>query len=160
MIPSPGELFNDWGRNSDYHETGYEDVFYHGVPPALAAEARRRERNESSKTLKEPWPLTAWPETPPRYLLCRDDRVFSAAWARRHAQERLRLPQPAARAGRAPPRLRRRDDGSDLILQPQFPGSGVGQPCVLSSAKNARTSAAMTSGYSMATKWPPRGRTV
>lgn len=89
MIPSPGEFFSDWWRNSGYEETGYEDVFYHDVPPALAAEARRRERNESSKALKEPWPLTAWPETPTRYLLCRDDRMFSAAWARRHAHERL-----------------------------------------------------------------------
>jgi hypothetical protein len=89
MIPSPGELFSDWWRNSGYNETGYEDVFYHDVPPALAAEARRRERNESSKALKEPWPLTAWPEIPTSYLLCRDDRMFPAAWARRHAHERL-----------------------------------------------------------------------
>jgi pimeloyl-ACP methyl ester carboxylesterase len=89
MIPSPGELFGDWWRNSGYEETGDEDVFYHDVPPALAAEARRRERNESSKALKEPWPLVAWPETPTRYLLCRNDRMFSAAWARRHAHERL-----------------------------------------------------------------------
>jgi pimeloyl-ACP methyl ester carboxylesterase len=91
MIPAPGELFSDWWRTSGYEETGYEDVFYHDVPPALAAEARRRERNESSKALKEPWPLTAWPQTPTRYLLCRDDRMFPAAWARRHAQERLGL---------------------------------------------------------------------
>jgi len=26
---------------------------------------------------------------PTRYLLCSDDRVFPAAWARRHARERL-----------------------------------------------------------------------
>ena len=66
MIPSPGEFFNDWRRNSGYEATEFEDVFYHDVPPALADEARRRERNESSKALKEPWPLTAWPETPTR----------------------------------------------------------------------------------------------
>jgi pimeloyl-ACP methyl ester carboxylesterase len=28
---------------------------------------------------------------PTRYLLCRDDRMFPAAWARRHARERLDL---------------------------------------------------------------------
>jgi len=39
--------------------------------------------------LQQPWPLEAWPETPTRYLLCRDDRMFAAAWARRHARERL-----------------------------------------------------------------------
>jgi hypothetical protein len=57
-------------------------------PSQLAAEARRRERNETSKALQEPWPLEAWLETPTRYLY-RDDRMFPAARARRHARERL-----------------------------------------------------------------------
>jgi pimeloyl-ACP methyl ester carboxylesterase len=89
MIPSPGELLADWWTNSGYEASGYDDVFYADVPPALAAEARRRERNETSRALQEPWPLTAWPDTPTRYLLCRDDRMFPAAWARRHARARL-----------------------------------------------------------------------
>lgn len=91
MIPSPGELFANWWANAGYEESGYEDVFYHDVPRALAAEARRRERGEDSKALQEPWPLEAWPDVPTRYLLCRDDRMFPAAWARRHARERLDL---------------------------------------------------------------------
>ncbi len=91
MIPSPGELFADCWANAGYEESGYEDVFYHDVPRALAAEARRRERGEDSKALQEPWPLEAWPDVPTRYLLCRDDRMFPAAWARRHARERLDL---------------------------------------------------------------------
>ncbi len=89
MIPSPGETFADWWKNAGYEESGYDDVFYHDVAPELAAEARRREREEASKALREPWPLEAWPDTPTRYLLCRDDRMFPAAWARRHARERL-----------------------------------------------------------------------
>ena len=92
MIPSPGELFADWWTNSGYEASGYQDdddVFYHDVPPALAAEAKRRERNESSRALHEAWPLEAWPDTPTRYLLCRDDRMLPAAWARRHARARL-----------------------------------------------------------------------
>jgi pimeloyl-ACP methyl ester carboxylesterase len=91
MIPSPGELFGDWWTNARYEESGFEDVFYHDVPAELAAEARRRERSEDSKALQEPWPLGAWPDVPTRYLLCRDDRMFPAAWARRHARERLNL---------------------------------------------------------------------
>ena len=91
MIPSPGELFANWWTNAGYEGSGEEDVFYHDVPPALAAEARRRERGEDSKALQEPWPLKAWPYTPTEYLLCRDDRTFPAAWARRHARERLDL---------------------------------------------------------------------
>jgi Alpha/beta hydrolase family len=91
MIPSPGELLADWWTNADYEESGYDDVFCHDVPSELAAEARRRERGEDSKALREPWPLEAWPEVPTRYLLCRGDRMFPAAWARRHARERLDL---------------------------------------------------------------------
>ncbi|NED96615.1 alpha/beta hydrolase [Phytoactinopolyspora alkaliphila] len=89
MVPSPGELFADWWDNAGYEETGYDDAFYHDVPPALAAEAKRRGRGEDSLAIQQPWPLDAWPDTPTRYLLCRDDRMFTAAWARRHARERL-----------------------------------------------------------------------
>jgi pimeloyl-ACP methyl ester carboxylesterase len=89
MIPAPGELFSDWWEASGYEASGYDDLYYHDVPPQLAAEAARRERDETSRALQEPWPLAAWPDTPTRYLLCRDDRVFTAAWARRHARERL-----------------------------------------------------------------------
>ena len=89
MIPSPGELFDDWWVNSRYEASGYDDIFYHDVHPDLAAEAQRRERDETSRALREPWPLAAWPGTPTRYLLCRDDRMFPAAWARRHPRERL-----------------------------------------------------------------------
>ena len=89
MIPSPGELFDDWWTNAGYEQSGFDDLFYHDVPPQLAAEAQRRERGDDSKALREPWPLDAWPATPTRYLLCRDDRMFTADWARRHARERL-----------------------------------------------------------------------
>jgi pimeloyl-ACP methyl ester carboxylesterase len=89
MIPSPGELFADWWANTGYEESGYDDAFYHDVSPDLAAEARRRSRPEAARAFHEPWPLEAWPGTPTRYLLCRDDRMFPAEWARRHARERL-----------------------------------------------------------------------
>lgn len=89
MIPSPGERFDEWWVNVGYEESGLGDVFYHDVPPALAEEARRRERQEESRALREPWPLDAWPETPTRYVLCREDRLFAPAWARRHARARL-----------------------------------------------------------------------
>jgi pimeloyl-ACP methyl ester carboxylesterase len=89
MIPAPGERFGDWWENAGYEQGGLDDVFYHDVPPQLAAAAQRRERDEDSKALREPWPLDSWPATPTRYLLCRDDRMLPAAWARRHARERL-----------------------------------------------------------------------
>jgi pimeloyl-ACP methyl ester carboxylesterase len=89
MIPLPGELFADWWTNTAYEGSGFDDLYYHDVEPELEAEARRRERDETSKALQEPWPLDHWPETPTRYLLCRDDRMLPAAWARHHVRERL-----------------------------------------------------------------------
>jgi len=89
MIPAPGELLADWWANTGYEASGSDDVFYHDVSPALAEEAQRHERDEKSKTPLQPWPLDAWPDTPTRYLLCRDDRMFAAAWARSHARARL-----------------------------------------------------------------------
>jgi pimeloyl-ACP methyl ester carboxylesterase len=89
MIPSPGELFGDWWANTGHENSGLDDVFYHDVPPELAAEAMKRERDQAEKPLLEPWPLETWPDVPTRYLLCRDDRMFTAEWARRHARERL-----------------------------------------------------------------------
>jgi len=91
MIPSGRERVDEWWTNVGYEDSGFDDVFYYDVPPELAAEAQRRERDEQAKALREPWPLDTWPQTPTRYLLCRDDRMFTAGWARRHARERLGL---------------------------------------------------------------------
>jgi pimeloyl-ACP methyl ester carboxylesterase len=91
MVPAPGELFSDWWKDTGYEGSGFEDVFYHDVPPDLATEAQSREREESSAALQQPWPLAAWPDVATKYLLCRNDRMFPADWARRHARERLGL---------------------------------------------------------------------
>jgi SAM-dependent methyltransferase len=89
MVPAPGELAQDWWANTGY-ESSYEgDVYYHDVPPELAAEAARRTRGQAAKPMAEPWPLSAWPDVPTRYLLCRDDRAFPAEWLRGVVQERL-----------------------------------------------------------------------
>jgi pimeloyl-ACP methyl ester carboxylesterase len=89
MIPAPGELFADWWSDTGYESSGYDDIFYHDISPELTAEARTRERDQADKPLQEPWPLDAWPDVPTRYLLCRDESMFPADWARRHARERL-----------------------------------------------------------------------
>jgi pimeloyl-ACP methyl ester carboxylesterase len=84
MIPAFGESFDDWWTNAGYEEGGYHDV-----PPELAAEARARDYGQADAVLAQPWPLDRWPDVRTRYLLCRDDRMFPAEWARRHARERL-----------------------------------------------------------------------
>src|SRR4051812_14236833 len=54
MIPAPRERFDDWWTNAGYEDSGLDDVFYHDVPAALAAEAQQHERDERSKALREP----------------------------------------------------------------------------------------------------------
>lgn len=115
MIPAPGELFSDWWANAGHEESGYDDLFYHDVPPDLAAEAQRRERGEDALALQQPWPLEAWPDTPTRYLLCRDDRMFPAAWARRHARERLGIEADEVDGGHYVPLARPRELADRLV---------------------------------------------
>jgi pimeloyl-ACP methyl ester carboxylesterase len=96
MIPSPGEAPQDWWANTGYEREVREQdddviaTYYHDVPPELASEALKRERAHPSATsMREPWPLEAWPDVPTRFLLCRDDRFFPPAFLRRVAHERL-----------------------------------------------------------------------
>jgi len=104
MIPSPGETPEDWWTNTGYAEavreqaardggrTGSDDPlvsYYNGVPRALAEEALRRARKESTTAWRTPWPLDAWPDVPTKFVLCKDDHFFPAAFLRRLAAERL-----------------------------------------------------------------------
>ena len=105
MIPAPGESPGEWWDKTRYREaveeqarldggkTGNDDpliTYYNGVPRALAEEALRRgQRGESSEVWKTPWPLDTWPNVPTKFILCKDDRFFPAAFMRRVAQERL-----------------------------------------------------------------------
>jgi pimeloyl-ACP methyl ester carboxylesterase len=95
MVPAPGERAGEWWTNTGYEQESREEsddelaTYYHDVPPELAAEAMSRERDQSGTPMQEPWPLKAWPEVPTRFLLCRDDRAFPAAFMRRVARERL-----------------------------------------------------------------------
>jgi pimeloyl-ACP methyl ester carboxylesterase len=93
MIPAPGEAPDDWWANTGYRSEGGDDdviaTYYHDVPPELAAEALRRERDQSATPGRQPWPLEAWPDVPTRVLLCRDDRLFRPDFMRRVARERL-----------------------------------------------------------------------
>jgi pimeloyl-ACP methyl ester carboxylesterase len=108
MVPRPGETGEDWWANSGYEEatrqqSGQDDsaigIFYHDVPPELAAEAMARERHQAATPMREPWPLETWPDVPTRYLLCRDDRLFPAKWTRRFVRERLGITPDEIDAG-------------------------------------------------------------
>ena len=111
MIPSPGETGAEWWANTGHaqarRELGGDDdsdiaVFLHDVPPELAAEALANARDQAATPMLEPWPLDAWPDVPTRYLLCRDDRMFPAEWARRLVWERLGITPDEMDGGHCP----------------------------------------------------------
>jgi pimeloyl-ACP methyl ester carboxylesterase len=111
MIPAPGETGQEWWANTGWEQAAREQagpndspiaVFLHDVPPELAAEALKRERDQAGTPMLEPWPLDAWPDVPTKYLLCRDDRMFPAEWTRRHVRERLGISPDEIDGGHAP----------------------------------------------------------
>jgi pimeloyl-ACP methyl ester carboxylesterase len=111
MIPAPGERAGEWWERSGYlaavRELGERDesdigMFLHDVPPAIAEKALAQSRDESSRMFDDPWPLAAWPDVPTRYIVCRDDRFLPAAFARRHARERLGIEPDEIDGGHCP----------------------------------------------------------
>jgi pimeloyl-ACP methyl ester carboxylesterase len=107
MVPSPGESAEEMFANTGYRQEEQTDpsdlaVFYHDVPPDLAAEASVRGRNQSEKPWQEPWPLNAWPSVPTRYLLCSNDRIFPAVWTRRVVADRLAFTPDEIESGHCP----------------------------------------------------------
>jgi pimeloyl-ACP methyl ester carboxylesterase len=90
MIPRPGETCDEmWEATGWKFPRGEVDAFYHDVDPALAAEAKSRERGQSETTSREPWPLDAWPSVPTHVIIGRDDRFFPADWLRGVVRDRL-----------------------------------------------------------------------
>ena len=92
MVPSPGESPGEWWANTGHvfpEPFDPAEVFTHDLPPALAAESAAHVREQSGTPFEKPWPLAAWPDVPTRFLLCRDDRFFPAAFQRRVVRERL-----------------------------------------------------------------------
>jgi pimeloyl-ACP methyl ester carboxylesterase len=90
MIPQPGETDGEmWTATGWTFPKGEADAFYHDVDPALAGEAKSRERGQSETTGREPWPLGAWPDVPTHVIIGRDDRFFPADWLRGVVRDRL-----------------------------------------------------------------------
>jgi pimeloyl-ACP methyl ester carboxylesterase len=118
MIPWPGESPDDWWSNTGYPEasrtqaaqdgglTGSSDpyvCYFHDVPKHLADQVSSREPSPpSNSAYYEPWPLDALPTTPPRYILCTEDRLFPAAFQRRLARDRLGITPDEITSGHCP----------------------------------------------------------
>lgn len=112
MVPAPGGPPGAWwGRTRwaearqveiDRYGDSDEATFLHDVPPALAAEASARDRNQSGTPFERPWPLEKWPDVPTRFLLCREDRFFPAEFQRRVAREGLGITADEMGGGHLP----------------------------------------------------------
>jgi pimeloyl-ACP methyl ester carboxylesterase len=105
MIPAPGEKPEDWADNTGLWQAQAEqgrdgDQFYHDVPRELAEEAAARGgRAQSGTPGRSPWPLSAWPAIPTRFVLCTEDRFFPAGFMRRVVGERLGIVPDEIAAG-------------------------------------------------------------
>ena len=107
MVPAPHESAETMFATSGWHPEPVEDnstraLFYHDVPPELAAEALRRGRPQSETPGKQPWPLDAWPTVPTRFILCRNDRFFPPRWLRPLVRERLGFAPDELDSGHCP----------------------------------------------------------
>jgi len=108
MVPAPYESAVEMFAATAWQPTALEDnstreVFYHDVPSDLADEALRRGGRRQSETPgNQLWPLGRWPAVPTRAVICRQDRLFPAAWLRRVVQERLGILPDEIDSGHCP----------------------------------------------------------
>jgi len=99
MIPAPGETAGAWwdatGQGAARVAAGlgpFDPVadFFHDVPPEVTAEVMAgEERQPSDRSFAEPWPATGWPAVPTVVLQGLDDRLFTPAFMRGLARDRL-----------------------------------------------------------------------
>jgi hypothetical protein len=114
MVPSPGEAPGEWWANTGFAEArqaeleriGGDDgpiaTFLHDVPPDLVAESEHHIREQSGTPFEKPWPLEVWPHVPTKFVLCRHDRFFPAAFMRRVVHERLGMTADELDSGHLP----------------------------------------------------------
>ena len=108
MVPRPGETGIERWSNTDHTDhtppwpDDERDVFLQDVPADVAVATLARSRTQTRRVMEEPWPLDAWPAVPTRFLLCRDDRCFPAAWLRRVVHARLGITADEIDGGHMP----------------------------------------------------------
>ena len=138
MIPNPGETGEAWWSNTGQHEAQLEYLatigvtpeeaeddrvlYFHDVPLDLTKEAESRDQGQSWTPMTQPWPLAAWPETPTRVLVGRDDRLFPEAFQRRIARERLGIEAETIPGGHLVP-LADPDGVADRLIRPEPPSA-------------------------------------
>jgi pimeloyl-ACP methyl ester carboxylesterase len=115
MVPAPGESGDEWWEDTGAEQAridlAHEEdrdphdmvaMFLHDVPPDVVAASEAHMRQQSGTPFEKPWPLGAWPDVPTRFLLCRQDRFFPAAFQRRIVTERLGITPDEMDSGHLP----------------------------------------------------------
>jgi len=91
-----------------------KELFFHDVAVDLADWAVGRLRPQCTRILDEVTPLSAWPDVPASYIVCRDDRSVDADWGREAARERLGI-EPVELDGSHSPFLSRPNELGQVI---------------------------------------------
>jgi pimeloyl-ACP methyl ester carboxylesterase len=105
MVPAPGESAGEWWTNTGFvgpQPFDEQEVFLHDVPADLAAASVNHISEPADSLFADPWPLDEWPAVPTRFLLCRDDRFFTAEFQRRVVRERLGITPDEMSGGHLP----------------------------------------------------------
>jgi hypothetical protein len=119
MTPKPGESAGEWWSATGHGQaerelkqsfglpadSPYDQVFrfLHDVPEDVLADVLADgEIVQSGTPFEKPWPLTAWPDVPTRFLLCQGDRMFPAEFQRRLVKQRLGITPDEMPGGHLP----------------------------------------------------------
>jgi pimeloyl-ACP methyl ester carboxylesterase len=119
MTPKSGESAGEWwtATGQDQAERELKEsfglpgdspfdpvfTFLHDVPADRLAEVLADgEIVQSGTPFEKPWPLTAWPDVPTRFLLCQDDRFFPAEFQRTLVKQRLGITPDEMPGGHLP----------------------------------------------------------
>jgi pimeloyl-ACP methyl ester carboxylesterase len=87
----PDMLHSDWvGKDPTKDDAVAMQFLFHDCPADVAKWALSTRRLMFAKqAIIEKCPLDVWPNVPASYIVCEDDRTFSAEWSRRASRERL-----------------------------------------------------------------------
>jgi pimeloyl-ACP methyl ester carboxylesterase len=87
----PDMLHGDWiGKDPTKDDAIAMNFLFHDCSADVAKWALSTRRLMFAKqAIVENCPLDVWPNVPASYIVCQDDRTFSAEWSRRACRERL-----------------------------------------------------------------------
>ncbi|HUK67635.1 MAG TPA: alpha/beta hydrolase [Streptosporangiaceae bacterium] len=88
--------------STSWHTASAASTLYPDCTPAIARWAARQLRRQNWRPAQEVSPLTRWPATETRYILCANDAVISADWARQAARDRLGTVATELQGGHSP----------------------------------------------------------